>query len=261
LIPGRDTAVERLKRVAESRRLRSVVDFVRSEAAILGGIALASGLVWAFVQLADEVVEGDTKAVDNAVVMLFREPGNPEELIGPAWFEEMMRDVTALGSYACIGLLVAGVVGYLMLAGKRAAAMLVLVSVVSGSLLSTLLKLGYDRPRPDLTHVTRQFTSSFPSGHAMLSAIAFLTLGALLARLAPTWRLKTFSLGAAITLTLLVGMSRIYFGVHFPSDVLAGWCIGAAWALLCSLVALWLQRRGTVEEPNEPAQGVGKPSA
>ena len=161
----------------------------------------------------------------------------------------MVRDITAIGSFSILGLIVAGVVIFLLMTKMRAAALLILVSVLGGTLLSTFLKMGYNRPRPDLTTMSVQFTSSFPSGHAMLSAVTFLTLGAVLAQLAPTIRIRIFCLGLAMFLTLLVGLSRLYMGVHFPSDVLAGWCLGAAWALLCSSIAVAMQRRGKVEQP------------
>ena len=119
------------------------------------------------------------------------------------------------------------------MAGKRGAAFLVVVAVVGGMLLSTGLKLGFERPRPDLVpHGARVYTASFPSGHAMLSAVTYLTLGALLARVQERRRVKAFFIGLAVVLTLLVGVSRVYLGVHWPSDVLAGWCVGAAWAVL-----------------------------
>jgi len=139
-----------------------------------------------------------------------------------------------------------------VLSRRRAAALLVLVAVAGGMLLSTLLKLGFERPRPDLVpHAVEVYTASFPSGHAMLSAVTWLTLGALLMRVEPRRRVKAFVLAMAVLTTLLVGASRIYLGVHWPTDVLAGWCIGAAWALICWLAALWLQRRGRVEETRE----------
>ena len=134
----------------------------------------------------------------------------------------------------------------------------VIAAVVGGTLLSTALKMGFERPRPDLVpHGTRIYTASFPSGHAMLSAVTYLTLGALLARVQKRRRVKALLLGLAILITLLVGMSRVYLGVHWPSDVLAGWCVGAAWAALCWFVALQLQRRGEVEraDPVTPEEG------
>jgi undecaprenyl-diphosphatase len=134
------------------------------------------------------------------------------------------------------------------LARKRGAALLVLASVGGGALLSTLLKLSFERPRPDLVpHAVAVYTASFPSGHAMLSAVTYLTLGTLLARIQPRRRLRAYIVAVAVLLTLLVGTSRVYLGVHWPTDVLAGWCLGAAWAMLCWAVALWLQRRGRVE--------------
>ena len=124
---------------------------------------------------------------------------------------------------------------------------------MGGLLVSTLLKAGYNRPRPDLVpHLSMVFTSSFPSGHSMLSAIVFLTLGSLLGRFVHEWRLKAYFLVVSLTLTFLVGVSRVYLGVHYPTDVLAGWTAGLAWALVCSLVARYLQRRGAVEHGAAP---------
>ncbi|GLQ11593.1 phosphatase PAP2 family protein [Devosia yakushimensis] len=237
-----------LQNLVRTRQYQALRDFVKAEALLLSGIVVVSGLVLGFLRLADEMLEGETEAFDRAILMLFRDPADIDRVIGPPWMQEMVRDVTALGSFAFLGLLVSGVVIYLFLARMRGAAFLVLTSVLGGTLLSTLLKMSYDRPRPDLTTMSHQFTASFPSGHAMLSAVTFLTLGAILAQLAPTRALRIFSIGAAIFLTLIVGTSRLYMGVHFPSDVLAGWCLGAAWALGCSLIAFWLQRRGKVEQ-------------
>lgn len=241
----------------QSRHVRRAHAFVTGEAPLLAAIAIISGLILAFLQIADEMIEGEMEAFDNAILMVFRDPGNVDQVIGPVWVHEMVRDITALGSFSLLGLIVLGVCVYLILVRKRSAALLVIVSVLGGTILSTVLKMTYNRPRPEFEAMSTQFTASFPSGHAMLSAVTFLTVGALLARLAPSRALQIFSIVMAILLTLLVGVSRIYMGVHFPSDVLAGWCLGAAWALLCSTVALMLQRRGAVSEPGpEPTQTV-----
>ncbi len=120
---------------------------------------------------------------------------------------------------------------------------------LGGVLISNLLKFGFDRPRPDIEHATRVFTASFPSGHATLSAVTFLTLGALLTRVNSGHAAKLYFLMSAVFLTIIVGLSRVYLGVHYPSDVLAGWCVGSAWAVLCWTTALWLQRRRAVERP------------
>jgi undecaprenyl-diphosphatase len=235
--------------LVQSLRHRKLGRLVRAEAPLLALLALSSGLVLAFLQLADEMLEGEMEAFDQAILLWFRDPVDPDRIIGPTWMHEMVRDVTALGSFALLGLIVTAVCLFLYLARKRSAAIFVLVSVLGGTALSTVLKLGYNRPRPDLVTMSEQFTASFPSGHAMLSAVTFLTLGALLARFAPTYRLQVFSIAGALVLTLLVGLSRLYMGVHYPSDILAGWCLGSAWALLCSSVALVMQRRGTVDRP------------
>lgn len=238
-----------LDRLIRSPHIRRAHAFVTSEGPLLAAIAIIGGLILAFLQIADEMGEGEMEAFDQAILMLFRDPTNVDQVIGPAWMHEMVRDITALGSFSLLGLIVLGVCAYLVLAKMRSAAVLVLVSVLGGTLISTLLKLGYNRPRPDLAAMSQQFTASFPSGHAMLSAVTFLTIGALLARLAPTRPLQILSISAAIFLTVIVGVSRLYMGVHYPSDVLAGWSLGAAWALLCSTVAVVLQRRGSVDRP------------
>lgn len=236
-------------RLVNSPHYRRVHGFVTGEARLLASIALVSGLILAFLRIADEMIEGEMEAFDQAILMMFRDPANIESPIGPPWVHEMVRDITALGSFALLGLIVVVVCLFLIMAQRRAEALLVVGSVLGGTVLSTVLKMGYNRPRPDLTAMSQQFTASFPSGHAMLSAITFLTLGALLSRMAPTRRLRIFSIGTAILLTLMVGISRLYMGVHYPSDVLAGWSLGAAWALLCLSAAELLQRRNAIASP------------
>jgi undecaprenyl-diphosphatase len=219
------------------------------EVGALVAIFFCAALILAFGSLAEEVMEGDTHKVDMAILMSLRTAGNPPDLLGPPWFEEMMRDLTALGSYAFIILILTAAIGYLLLIRKWGLALLTGGSVVGGMLISNLLKMGFDRPRPDIDHAARVFTPSFPSGHAMLSAVTFLTLGALLTRVNVDWRAKLYFLTIAVLLTIIVGCSRIYLGVHYPSDVIAGWCVGSAWAVLCWATAFWLQSRGQVEPP------------
>ena len=215
----------------------------------LVAVAIGAGLILTFGSIAEEVMEGDTHKLDMAILMAFRTPGDPANLIGPPWFEEMTRDLTALGSYAFIIIVVTSALGYLLLLRKYALSAVMLLAVIGGMLISNVLKHGFDRPRPDLEHAAQVFTPSFPSGHATLSAVTFLTLGGLLTRANLDWRVKIYFLAIAVVLTLVVGISRVYLGVHYPSDVIAGWCIGTAWALLCWAGALWLQSRGKVEPP------------
>jgi len=227
----------------------------RRDIGLIAGMGICALLAGGFGVLAEEVAEGETVRLDQAVVMAFRVPGHPGDLIGPPWLEEMGRDVTALGGYAFLTFLLLATVGYLLLIRKRGLAALVSIAVGGGMLISTLLKLGFDRPRPDIPHAARVFTASFPSGHAMLSAVTFLTLGALLTRVSSDRRIKIYFASLAVFLTLAVGASRVYLGVHYPSDVLAGWCIGSAWATLCWVAALVLQRRGSIETPRQAREG------
>ena len=241
---------------------RSVGRWAQREFAVLATLALAAAAVWAFAELADDVLEGETHVFDEWVLLALRRATDPSDPLGPGWLEELMRDITALGSTGVLTLITLAVAGFLALDRKTHAALFVVVAVGGGMLLSTALKLGFDRPRPDLVpHGSIVYTASFPSGHSMLAAVVYLTLGALLARVQPRLVLKLYLLGLAILLTMAVGVSRVYLGVHWPTDVLAGWAVGAAWALFCWAAALWLQRRGQVESPGpDPATAAPEPA-
>jgi len=218
------------------------------EARTLIALFVSVGAMLVFAEFVDRVVEGDTRAFDESVLLAFRDPNNPSHSIGPAWLQIMFRDITPLGGYAVVMLISLAVIGYLLMDGKRGAALWVLVSVSGGAVISNLLKLAIERPRPDLVaRLVEVNTSSFPSGHATLAAVTYLTLGALLSRVEARRRAKIYVLMVAVVLTVLIGVSRIYLGVHWPTDVLAGWCVGAAWAMLCWRIALALQRSGKVE--------------
>ena len=220
----------------------------RPELWLLGVLFLAGSLLVAFGQIAEEVLEGDAASFDRSVLLALRDPTDPANPLGPPWLEEAARDVTALGSYSVLGIIVMAVIAYLLLVRRAGAGLWVLASVLSGLVLSNVLKHSFDRPRPDfVAHAAQVFSPSFPSGHATLAAVTFLTLGALLASLHDSRRLKIFFLGVAIAITVLVGLTRVYLGVHYPTDVLAGWCIGAAWAAICWTIFHWLQRRGTMK--------------
>jgi len=221
---------------------------VRQELSVLGAmLAVAAGLL-AFAKLAEEMVEGDMRAFDEFLLLSLRSAADPSNPLGPRWLEEMMRDFTALGGIGVLVAVTLAVIGYLVLTRKRYAAITIVVAIVTGLMLSHALKWGFARPRPELVpHGQVVYTQSFPSGHAMLSALVYLTLGALLARTQACRGVRVYFLAVAGLLTAVVGVSRVYLGVHWPTDVLAGWVGGAGWALLCWLVILWLQRRGKVE--------------
>ena len=210
---------------------------------LLAGIVAAGGL-WGFVELAEVARDNSARAFDTEILLAFREARQTDNPIGPLWFEEAMRDITGLGSTIVLVMVTAVTIFYLLLIGRWRTALLMLVTVGGGQILSSLLKLGIDRPRPDLvSHLAEVQTLSFPSGHAMMSAVTYLTLGSMLAGIVPGRATKIYVLGVAVLLTLMVGVSRVYLGVHWPSDVLAGWCAGFAWAMLCWLVARHFFRR------------------
>lgn len=210
-------------------------------------IAIPTGM-WAFVELADEVFEGDTEQLDRAILLAMRSPDAVDDPLGPRWVEELARDTTALGGSGVLAFITVAAAGYLVLRNKTRATLFLLAAVLGGFAVSTGLKLLFDRARPDLVpHGSHVYTASFPSGHAMMSAVTYLTLGALLARVHPQRRIKAYLLLLTIFLTIAVGVSRVYLGVHWPTDVLAGWAVGACWALLCWVIALYLQRQGQLE--------------
>ncbi len=211
-------------------------------------IIAAGGFV--FLKLASEVMEGESFAFDRLILQGLRSASDPSIPIGPAWLQAAMIDITALGGVTVLTLLTTLIACYLFVTKKSGTAVLLIAAIAVGALASTLLKFGYARPRPDLVaHLVEVHTTSFPSGHAMNSAITYLTLGALLARAEKDRLVRIFFMVVAILLTLAIGISRIYLGVHWPSDVLAGWCIGASWAALFSLFARALQQRHTIEQP------------
>jgi undecaprenyl-diphosphatase len=191
-----------------------------------------------FLYVADEVTEGETHEIDSAI-MLALHPGEARDgSEDPAWLRDVARDITSLGSTTVLTLLVVITVVYLVLSRRFRMGLFVVAATGLGATLNSLLKSFFDRARPDLIlHDIHISTASFPSGHAMSSATVYLTLGAMLARVSHGAVLKSFVMGIATSLTLLVGLTRVYLGVHWPTDVLAGWSLGAAWALGCWMLA------------------------
>jgi undecaprenyl-diphosphatase len=205
-----------------------------------------------FITLAGEVTEGDTQAFDTKILRALRSPDDPSKPIGPAWIEAALLDFTALGGPTVLALVVLAVIGFLLLQKRIRTALFVAATSFSGELVSTALKHEFNRPRPTIVpHLREVFSSSFPSGHAMESAIVYLTLGTILMRVAESRITKIYCLGIAILLTVLVGVSRVYLGVHYPTDVIGGWTIGFAWASIC-----WL-----VEERFESSAGIAEEKA
>jgi undecaprenyl-diphosphatase len=223
------------------------------ELAVLLALAGIAAGVWAFAGLASEVKEGDTRGFDREMLLAMRHPGDLSPRGGER-AEEAARDITSLGSSSILGLITVFGVLFLALDGKRHMALFAGASVVGGMIVSNLLKDFFQRPRPEIVpHLAYASNTSFPSGHSMMSAVTYLTLGALLARSHDRRAVKAFFLLVAALLCFLVGVTRVYLGVHWPTDVLAGWTAGAVWALLCWVIARWLQRRQTLERETERA--------
>ena len=219
---------------------------------IVAGMTIS---VWVFAEVADEVLEGGLQVREEQFMRSLRSTEDAEVPIGPKWLQQVAHDVTALGGIAVLSLVTLLVLGYLVMQRMVHAAWLVVVATGGGLFLTLLLKQYFGRERPGVVpHLTEVLTASFPSGHSMLSSVVYLTLGALLARAVSRRALKVYFLVAALFLSFIIGLSRVFLGVHYPSDVLAGWAGGTAWALLCWTVARWLQHRGAVEpSPAEPA--------
>jgi undecaprenyl-diphosphatase len=215
---------------------------------LMGGFIVVLGIL-GFVKLMDAVEDGKTQSIDERLLRACRNPENLADTLGPPWVEEAVRDVTALGGVFVLTLVTALVVGFYALRRDWKEAGFLLVAVGGGLLVSFGLKSAIDRPRPDLVpHLSHVVTTSFPSAHAQLSAVVYLTLGALLAEHTPQRRLKVYFLAVGTLLTLLVGCSRVYLGVHYPTDVLAGWAAGFAWAALGWMTA----RRLLISDPPPP---------
>lgn len=196
-------------------------------------VVLALGTV-AFLALAGAGPDGELGTLDSRLLLALRRPGDPGD---PLWLEETVLAVTALGGYPLIVLALAAVAGLLVVTRRYGAALYAVLSVGSGALVSHLLKIHYARPRPDLVaHLDVIHTASFPSGHATVSTLAYLTLAALAVRFAADRWVRVYALALAVFVAFIVGLSRVYLGVHWPSDVAAGWALGAAWASLAWLV-------------------------
>jgi undecaprenyl-diphosphatase len=231
-------------------------DLLRSAGArefvLLFALAVICGSILIFVGVTDVVREGELHQTELRWMRNLRSAENPSRPIGPLWLEHWSRDITALGSGAVLTLVTLLVVAYLLIEGSYASAVLLIVSVGGGTVLITSLKGFFDRDRPSVVpHLTDAFFKSYPSGHSMMSSVVYLTVAVLLARTMQRRRSKVFCVGAALFLSFLIGLSRVYLGVHYPTDVLAGWAAGIAWALLCWLAAYWLEKRGKVEPARE----------
>jgi undecaprenyl-diphosphatase len=223
---------------------------------------IIASTLFVFVELSNEVSEGETLAFDNFVLASFREPANPANLIGPEWLLTFVQEVSCLGGVSIIALITTLVVLFFAVQRRWHMICFFLVSFGGGALAMVLMKNLFNRPRPSIVpHLSHVSLGSYPSGHSMVAAIVYLTLGALLARSTSNPKMRMYYLVSACFLTIIIGFSRILLGVHYPSDVLAGWCAGIIWAGSSYLIAMMLQRRGLIEKGSAKGKSAGKRGA
>ncbi|MBO6640251.1 MAG: phosphatase PAP2 family protein [Roseitalea sp.] len=198
----------------------------------------------AFIIVAFAVNAGWLADIDRRLVLSLREGSDVADPIGPPWFEDTASEITALGGYPTIILIAGLVVGALVLLRRSGAALFLVASLIGGTMLSSGLKQLFSRPRPDIVdHLDRTFTLSFPSGHATMSMLYLLTLAAIASRFVPSRAFRVYAIMAAVIVSILIGTSRVYLGVHWPSDVIAGWALGIGWAGTTWLVAHAITQR------------------
>ena len=230
------------------RALRASVEKADSLVGALG-IFLVGGLIVAaigtafFAVVADHVREGNTQAFDDAVI---RWMGAHHS----ANLDAVMVEITALGTGVVVLMIVAVAALFLVLTNHKYSAILLLVSTAGGIILNGILKLGFNRPRPSIFVPTVQaVSSSFPSGHAMSAAIVYSTVAYLAARLHKRRWARWLVMTAAFLVIALISISRLYLGVHYPSDVIAGVAIGLAWAGFCMATLEAIQKFGIHHDP------------
>jgi undecaprenyl-diphosphatase len=213
---------------------------------------LSSALV--FAHLVEEVAEGGTAASDRAILLAFRTAKDPSIPIGPPWLLQSAIDISALGGFTVIWFLTIAASGFLILARRWRALFILLAAIGGASLLNTALKLSFHRERPEIAaHLAQSWSASFPSGHAMISAAAYMTIAAILAQTQTSKAVRIYLVSLAVLVTMLIGLSRIYLGVHWPSDVAAGWSAGAAWAL-----CFWIITRKAAPETKDAEAALQK---
>jgi|ERR1035438_65863 undecaprenyl-diphosphatase len=210
-------------------------------------LAIVVGTV-GFILVAGFVSRGSTDHFDMQILKSFRYSDNLARPIGPEWLFEVMRDITSLGGSTIVSLITFFVIGYFILQKKYSMLFLVLAAVIGGAVIDLELKELFSRVRPQIIpNLIPEKSFGFPSGHSMMSTIIYLSLASLIARLQVRWRDKIYIISVAIFLSFMIGISRIYLGVHYPTDVLGGWSLGLVWAALCWFVAWYISETKTKE--------------
>jgi undecaprenyl-diphosphatase len=234
---------------------QSLLALARGEITAVAAMLILAGSVLAFIDIAEDFSEDEARTFDTDVLHAFHPGPDPADPIGPEWLDHAVRDFTALGSLAILLTIALIAIGFLVMQRRRLQALMLALSLAGGLALSELLKHVFERTRPpEIYHAAGTLNASFPSGHALLSTVFYVTLGAMLARTLKTRAQKVYALGVGLLLAMLVGASRVYLGVHWASDVLAGWCVGAAWAMACWLLEWAVERKArAIPSPETPA--------
>jgi undecaprenyl-diphosphatase len=226
-------------------RLERARQILRIERDTLIAIATALFLVGCFAILASEVAESETEAIDQAVLRAMRGPGGRP--VGPLWLQTALVNLSALGSVAVTTLVIVVASTFLILTRRARQAALLIACGLGAAVVIVMLKDYVGRERPTVVVALDSVRGlSFPSGHSLVASAIYPTLGTLLAVTFDERRLKVFAFATAAVLALLIGFTRVYLGVHYPSDVLGGWMLGLSWAIVCGVVCHRLQRRGLV---------------
>ena len=253
--------------MGRSSRTQSFVKFLRStpkELELLGLLLVFALGIWVLTLIVAELGYPRIQKLDERILVALREPQDLAVPVGPHWLLGTAREISALGSSTVLVFLIFSVIGYLWLERRYGVLMLVVVSTAGATLISAVLKDVLGRSRPTVVpHLVSVSSPSFPSGHSLLSAAVYLTLGTLLARVTTDRITKLYLVGLSATLAILIGASRVYLGVHYPTDVLAGWALGFLWSFLCGLFARELQRRRVItpEETTKAQRTIRSSSA
>jgi undecaprenyl-diphosphatase len=214
------------------------------EARTLIAIMLIAAGLLAFLRLGDAVRAGRTLDVDRRIILALRDPANPSQPRGSFWTKDILHDLTALGGVAVLTLAVVVAAIFLWVNGRRRHAGVLLGTVLAATVVGQLIKGAYNRPRPDLVAYGDYFSqSSFPSGHSEIATVVWMTLALIIASLERTRIGKATAFIVCGFISLTAGATRVYFAVHWPSDVLGGWIVGAGWALVAWIaLGAWKQR-------------------
>ncbi len=227
------------------KNIRSKIgEYYPSEISFLFILLLMVLFLFFFIEISDSVVEGETYSMDKKILMLLRDDADPAKPLGPERLPHVVRDITALGSSVVLTLITIFAAMYLYLRKEKRSVIYVLSASIGGAILVQILKFLFARERPEIVeHLVSEISMSFPSGHSAMSAVIYLSLAVLISRVEKSHILKVYIVSFALIITFVVGISRVYLGVHYPTDVLAGWSIGLFWALFCWFFTSFLEKR------------------